>query len=188
MKRAQLEHVLRAASRSIGDPDLLVIGSAAILGTYDDGELPPAATRSDEADLAPLNDPDGTRSMHIEGALGAGSQFHETYGYYADGVDLTTAIVPPGWRERLVRYETAGTAPGRGWCLERHDLAVSKLVAGRPKDFDFVGSLLDAGMLDMAVLRIRFDALPRVGPFRPSSPRLSVGSGAAPPTDRSSIS
>jgi len=52
VKRDQLEHILRAASQIIGEPNLLVIGSAAILGSYDDHELPVAATRSDEADIA----------------------------------------------------------------------------------------------------------------------------------------
>ncbi len=161
MKREQLDHVLRAASRIIGDSDLLVIGSAAILGTHPEEDLPGAATRSDEADLAPLDDPDGSRSMEIEAALGAGSQFHETFGYFADGVDVATAIVPAGWRDRLIRYETEGSAPGRGWCLEQHDLAVSKLVAGRPKDYEFVEALVVAGLLDVPTLRERFEATPR---------------------------
>jgi hypothetical protein len=153
--------VLRAASRITGDRDLLVVGSAAILGTYDEDALPPAATRSDEADIAPFEDSDGSRSMAIEGSLGSGSMFHGTYGYFADGVDLSTALVPPGWRERLVLFDTEGTQPGRGWCLERHDLAVSKLVAGRPKDYEFVEGLLEAGLLDLDVIRQRFYALPR---------------------------
>ncbi len=161
MRRGQLEHVLRAASQIIGDRDLLVVGSAAILGTFDEDALPLAATRSDEADLAPFEDSDGSQSMAIEGSLGSGSMFHETYGYFADGVDLSTAVVPAGWRERLVLFETEGTQPGRGWCLERHDLAVSKLVAGRAKDYEFVDALLDAGLLDMEVLQQRFDVLPR---------------------------
>ena len=161
MKREQLEHVLRAASRVVGVRDLLVVGSAAILGTYDDEDLPAAATRSDEADLAPFDDPDGGVSMAIEGSLGAGSAFHEQFGYFADGVDLSTAIVPSGWRDRLVLYETAGSEPGRGWCLEPHDLAVSKLVAGREKDFDFVGALGDAGLIDLEVVRLRLADVPR---------------------------
>jgi len=76
-------------------------------------------------------------------------------------VDLGTALVPPGWRERLVLFDTEGTQPGRGWYLERHDLAVSKLIAGRPKDYEFVDALLEAGLLDLELLRQRFDALPR---------------------------
>lgn len=43
MTREQLAHVLRAASRIAEDPDVLVIGSQSILGTYAEDELPQAA-------------------------------------------------------------------------------------------------------------------------------------------------
>ncbi len=95
MKREQLEHVLRAAARIVNQSDFLVIGSAAILATYDDAALPYEASRSDEADLAPFDDDaTGTKSFQVEGSLGQGSPFHETFGYYADGVDFRTAAAP----------------------------------------------------------------------------------------------
>ncbi len=114
MKREELEHVLRAASRIVKQSDFLVIGSAAILGAFDDKDLPREATRSDEADLAPYDDPDGSKSLQVEGALGQGSRFHETFGYYADGVDFQTAAVPSGWKGRLIVFQTAGSEEGRG--------------------------------------------------------------------------
>ena len=89
MKREELEHVLRAASRLVKQRDFLVIGSAAILGTYSENVLPRAASRSEEADLAPFNDPTGEKSAAVEGSLGQLSSFHEMYGYYADGVDFS---------------------------------------------------------------------------------------------------
>jgi hypothetical protein len=49
MTREQLAHVLRAASRIAQDPDVLVIGSQSILGSYSEDELPPEATGSMEA-------------------------------------------------------------------------------------------------------------------------------------------
>ena len=76
-------------------------------------------------------------------------------------MDLSTAIVPTDWRERLVLYENACTEPGRGWCLEPHHIAVSKLVAGRQKDFEFVGALADAGLIDLDVVRLRLRDVPR---------------------------
>lgn len=161
MKREQLEHVLRAAARVIGHGDFLVVGSAAILGSFDDDDLPYEASRSDEADLAPFDDEDGHKSMRVEGAIGQGSMFHDTFGYYADGVDLGTAAAPNGWRERLVPFDPPGAAPGRGWCLEPHDLAASKLAAGRVKDYEFVEACLSSGLLDRQVLAERLDGLPR---------------------------
>jgi len=161
MKREQLEHILRAATRIVGERDFLIVGSAAVLGTFDDDQLPPAASRSDEADIAPYNDPDGTKSLMVEGSLGQGSQFHTTFGYYADGVDFRTAIAPTGWQERLVSFATPGCGDGRGWCLERHDLAAAKLAAGRQKDYEFVEALLGAGLLDLAAIVERLELLPR---------------------------
>ena len=51
MDRQQLAHVLRAACDVTGDPDIIVLGSQSILGTYDEDDLPPAATMSMEVDL-----------------------------------------------------------------------------------------------------------------------------------------
>jgi hypothetical protein len=108
MKRHQLEHVLRAASQIVEQRDFLVIGSAAILGTYGDEVLPIEASRSEEADLAPFDDPTGEKSAALEGSLGQLSMFHATFGYYADGVDFTTATAPDGWEERLIPFEPPG--------------------------------------------------------------------------------
>ncbi len=78
MRRAELEHVLRAAARVVGQRDFLVVGSAAILASVDDELLPVEATRSDEADLAPYDDPGGEKSLAVEGSLGQGSRFHDS--------------------------------------------------------------------------------------------------------------
>ena len=77
----------------------------------------------------------------IDGSIGEGSPFHQTFGYYAHGVAVETAILPADWRHRLVPVHNANTGGGTGLCLEIHDLAVSKLVAGREKDLDFVSGL-----------------------------------------------
>ena len=169
MKREQLEHVLRAAADVVKQRDFLVIGSAAILGTYPDTDLPLEATRSDEADLAPFDDDDQhSKSFLIEGSLGQGSLFHQTYGYYADGVDFGSASAPAGWERRLVPFDPRGASPGRGLCLEPHDLAAAKLAAGRDKDYEFVAALLDGDFIDLAVLssRIAMIARPRILPAR----------------------
>ena len=59
-----------------------------------------------------------------------------------------------------MELRTADTEPGRGLCLEPHDCALAKLVAGRPKDLAFVGALVRAGLLDVDVLRDRLTTLP----------------------------
>lgn len=87
-------------------------------------ELPAAAIRSMEVDVATL-DGDENKSDLIDGNLGEGSQFHETYGFYAQGFSLKNAVLPAGWRARLVILESVRTRPGRGLCLEPHDCVSS---------------------------------------------------------------
>jgi hypothetical protein len=131
MRRDQLEHLIRAAGAICGSRHVLVIGSQAILGQFPTG-APARAVLSMEADLLPLDEP--ARSDLITGSLGDGSPFHETFGYYGDGVDADTATLPSGWRNRLVRIENPNTNGYVGLCLELHDLLVAKYFAGREKD------------------------------------------------------
>jgi hypothetical protein len=44
MRRDQLEHAIRTACQIIRQPEVIVVGSQAILGTYDESQLPAAAT------------------------------------------------------------------------------------------------------------------------------------------------
>lgn len=158
MKREHLEHVLRAASRIVGTEDLLVIGSQSILARWTERRLPAAAVRSMEVDIAAL-DGDERKSDLIDGNIGEGTRFHETYGYYAQGVSLQTAVLPSGWRDRLILLENDRTRPGRGFCLEPHDCVASKLVAGRAKDYEFADALVRAGLIKIEALAKRTESL-----------------------------
>jgi hypothetical protein len=91
----------------------------------------------------------------IDGAIGELSQFHQTFGYYAHGVDQTTAVLPPGWEDRLIAVRNENTGGATGWCLEVHDLACAKLVAGRERDADFVRILIRERMASAATIRDR---------------------------------
>jgi hypothetical protein len=51
--------------------------------------------------------------------------------------------------------ENENTFGAIGWCLEPHDLEVSKLIAGRNKDFDFVSVMVDAKIVSAAVIQER---------------------------------
>lgn len=155
MKRAEFEHAIRAAGSVIGMNELLVIGSQALHASVV-GELPVEATRSVEVDVAALmGDPDGAKADLIDGSIGEASMFHSTFGYYAQGVVEATAVLPPGWRDRLVRFETPGTQGVVAWCLEVHDLWLSKAVAGRPKDLEFCAALVARGLVNRERLRER---------------------------------
>jgi len=156
MKRAELEHIIRAASGITGQPELVIVGSQALLAQFP--EAPLVLLASMEADIFPRHRPD--LSIQIDGAIGERSLFHETFGYYAHGVDDTTATLPPGWQGRLVPIRNENTGGATGWCLEVHDLAASKLVAGREKDLDFVQVMLRERMLNLETLAERVAGLP----------------------------
>lgn len=159
MTRDQLEHILRAAARIAGDHDVVVFGSQAILGSFDEHELPDEAIGSIEADVCFRDDPASGKSDQVDAAIGELSTFHETFGIYAQGVSLTTAILTAGWEERVVVLDSPGTAPGRGLCLEPHDLAAAKLAARREKDYEFVRALLREHLIDPGTLAARVSTL-----------------------------
>lgn len=155
MDRSALEHVLRAASAISNEREFVIIGSQAVLGQFPNA--PDALLVSMEVDLYARSAPE--KSDLIDGAIGELSAFHQTFGYYAHGVDETTATLPSGWAERLVPVRSENTGGATGWCLEVHDLAISKLAAGRERDIDFLQVLVREGMVDLNVLRDRLGTL-----------------------------
>ncbi len=155
MKRSDLEHILRASKGITGETEFVVIGSQAILGRFPDA--PRVLRESLEADLYPRFRPE--LSADIEGGLGELSLFHQTFGYHADGVSPTTATLPEGWEQRLIRLSNENTGGAIGWCLEPHDLAFSKLAARREKDLTFVAGLLRFKMARLSSLRILIESV-----------------------------
>jgi len=151
MKRSELEHLIRAAGAIAQDREIVIIGSQSILGQFPNA--PGILSISAEADVFPLNRPE--RADLIDGAIGEGSRFHEEFGYYAQGVGERTASLPRGWRERLIPIENVNTAGTAGLCLEVNDLAISKYIAGRPKDLDFTRELARYQMTDSRTLLAR---------------------------------
>jgi hypothetical protein len=159
MKRSELEHIIRAACAISGEPEIVVIGSQSVLGQYP--AAPAALLASMEADVYPPHKPE--LSDLIDGAIGEGSQFHQQFGYYAQGVGPDTAILPRGWATRLIPVTNRNTGGFVGLCLEVHDLAISKYAAGRPKDLAFTGELARSGLTSHQVLISRLAAT-RVSP------------------------
>lgn len=161
MKREELEHILRAAAKIAGDPEVLVLGSQSILGTYDADELPDAAHASIEADVTFFEDYDNEKSDVVDMYIGEDSRFHLEFGYYAQGVNVEVAVLPAGWRDRVVELESDATEGATGHCLDPHDLAVAKLVAHREKDMEFVDALLHAELIDPDLVIERAQLLER---------------------------
>jgi hypothetical protein len=151
VKRADLEHLIRAAATIADDDELIIVGSQAVLGQFPDA--PDEMLRSDEADLYPKNKPE--RWELIDGAIGELSTFHDTFGYYAQGVEEGVAVLPEGWKGRLIPISNPATRGAIGYCLEIHDLLVSKYVANREKDRRYCRAAAASKLADKLTLKAR---------------------------------
>ena len=119
-----------------------------------DVELPPITTMSEEADLAVVNDLSGDTPHQIEAQFGMGSPTTSTSG--------CTPTASASWRS-LCRW--AGKA--------------SKLIVavtggfGRRSDREFVGALIEAGLVEPELLTQRTEQLPDT--FAPQVPDAARG-------------
>lgn len=123
MRREQLEHAIRTACQIIGHPEVVVVGSQAILGTYDESRLPAAATMATEVDILPIADSNEATTRladRIEGIAGELSPFEELHGFSIDGVDLARST-----SRRLAQ------SPGQG-AERQHSSPVRTAAVHRP--------------------------------------------------------
>lgn len=156
MKRSELEHVIRASANIANDDEIVIVGSQAILGQFPDA--PTDLLVSVEADVYPKNHPE--RAELIDGSIGELSPFHDTFGYYAQGVGPETSTLPVGWESRLVPICNANTRGATGLCLEVHDLVLAKYVANRDKDRRFIAGAIRHRLVREQELLGRVPTLP----------------------------
>jgi hypothetical protein len=162
-----LARVVRALAGAFQAEEVFIIGSQAILASMPDA--PEAARESPEVDAFPGNarvweiaqqeiEPgvNHIASEYIFKNFGEGSQFHDTHGFFIDGVDETTATFPRGWKSRAVRAKIE--VDGRmveGVAPSPVDLVVSKLARLDPKDRWFVEAIHKAKPLDLKLVQQR---------------------------------
>lgn len=175
MRRSELEHIIRAAGAIAGVKEIIILGSQSILGQFPfigekgidsslKAQIDVASNKfnpyrvlsvSVEADImVPENE---ELADIIEGTIGELSHFHDTFGYYAQAVDSTTAKLPEKWMDRLVPIVNENTNGIKGLCLEIHDLMISKLFASREKDIEFFQAAVKLKIVDKDVLIERLD-------------------------------
>lgn len=106
MKRAELVDLIARATEASGQDQVYVIGSQAILATYDESRLPANIWMSPEADMFPITDDEAeTVSMRME-IYGEASDYTFRTGYFIDPVSRSTAKLPEGWEKRVVKIRT----------------------------------------------------------------------------------
>ena len=154
MTLSALQHIIRAAQALAEDRTILVLGSASLLASFPElgnADSPLAATYY--ADLCP--DPfDELTGTMLDEALGENRAYYLRHGYHADILrDTILETLPSGWRDRLISVLGCTGAHA----LEPHDLAVVKLLIGRPKDTSLLAHLHAAGLLDAELVRNRMN-------------------------------
>jgi hypothetical protein len=155
MTRDEVAHVLRAARALTNEEEFVLVGSQAAHAGIT--SLPAVMQQSGEVDIYPLRRPE--LADVIDGAIGEGSPFHSTFGYYAQGVAPETAKLPRDWRRRALRISNPLTEGAVGIAPEIHDLCVSKLVALREKDLEYAEAAMEANLADPATLLKRLDEI-----------------------------
>src|SRR5919197_4104195 len=132
MRKSQLEAALRAAAQACGQSDLVLVGSQSVYAHTDD--VPVEVLVSEECDVWAKAKEEKLTSIAV--GFGKGSPYHLAQGVF---VDPGLVLLPIGWESRLKPLRFGAVT---AWCLEVNDLVVSKLNAGRLKDYEFVNAVL----------------------------------------------
>jgi hypothetical protein len=187
----QFHHGIRASREVLrhqgASGALVIMGSQSILASHSAMVLNSELMMSAEVDILPVaaNREEINRlSDHLDGSLGQESHFHESFGFHVDGISIETSVLPDGWIDRLIPEVDPGSG-ATGWCLDPHDLAVAKLIAGRPKDIDFVDILVARRLVDPVVVRDGLLAVSDARSARAVERLDAVAAGGLPETERS---
>ncbi|WP_342359057.1 DUF6036 family nucleotidyltransferase [Terrarubrum flagellatum] len=145
--RRALEHVLRACASITGEKRFVVVGSSGIVAIVDNP--PPEMLKTREIDLYAPDASDVERvSDLIDGSIGSGSLFESTFGYAADGVSPGTAVLPADWRTRATIFSSEDSGGATAVIPSINDIALSKLVAWREKDREWIAAAIAHGFAD----------------------------------------
>jgi hypothetical protein len=166
VKKEQLLDLTSRVSMLTNIDAPVIVGSHSVFAVTD--RVPAIVSQSIEADF--MLAAGGIKAItRVNDELGVTSDFYDTYGYYADGLGLATVVLVPGWQDRLQPL-TNESGQMVAQCLELHDAAVSKLMAGRDKDFGFIITLLDRDLISLPTLVERAALIqdtPSAGALRP---------------------
>ena len=134
MRKSDLFELVRQIKAIAPEETPIIVGSQAVHAVTP--LLPEIVQQSIECDFLFTGGKSKTR-IEVNKKLGVFSQFQLEHGFYADALGLATVILPTGWQERLKPFEDEN-GNVIAFCAEIHDIAVSKLIAGREKDFLFL--------------------------------------------------
>jgi hypothetical protein len=157
MRLQSLNHLIEVVSAVARPTRVVVLGSSSLLPEHPElGNQGQPLELTTDADflLDPVNE---AIAESLQVAAGNDSAFMAQFGYYADILRPEMAqTLPAGWETRLQ------PVPGydRVFALGVYDLALVKLMVGRPKDLELLRGLLRLGIVEAAKLRQHYQATP----------------------------
>ena len=133
MNAEQFFHVCRSSAAIADASEVTVFGAAAVVPWIAELRERVEYWPSMELDVDPGGD---DRAELVEGSIGEGSLFEETFAVHAHGVTLDAFIAPRDWidRARVWREPLTGI---RVRVPHPVDLAAAKLVRGEERDWAF---------------------------------------------------
>ena len=170
LKKAQIEHLIRSAAAITGQKTFVMVGTGAVIAQLKNVPLTMTRTRGIDIHADAATDLDAV-SLLIDGTIGEGSQFDETFGYYAHGIEEGTACLPDDWRTRAKRIPLPGQPDIACICPDVDDIALSKACAWREKDRLWLRAAFGAGVLDLDRMRARIGRV--TNPNAPAAPELA---------------
>lgn len=164
MRKLDLFKLIQKVNEISSEEKPIIVGSQAIHAIAE--ELSEIAQKSIECDFLFTFGKSEIRAK-INKKLGVFSKFQLEHGFYADALGLATVVLPTNWQERLQplfdeRNKTVA------YCVEIHDIAVSKFIAGRDKDFQFLSDAFGMEMISVE----KFIERVRLIELMPQSPVL----------------
>jgi len=157
MRLPFLSHLLDSVRALVRPRRIIVLGSGSLLPRHPElgGPGKPLELTLD-ADFL-LEPVDQQIADLLKEAVGSDSAFQRFHGYYADILhpDIVETL-PAGWESRL------HPVPGYDnvFALDPYDLALVKLIVGRPKDLDLLRALLKLGLIEPDPLRRHYQETP----------------------------
>jgi hypothetical protein len=143
VQKSALFSLIRDLSELSENSIPIIVGSQAAYAVTE--RLPEIARTSIECDfLFAFGQADLREKINKQ--MGVLTEYQDKHGYYADAVGLATIVLPNGWEDRLrPLLDENGKVVAQ--CVDIYDVAASKLVAGRPKDYVFLESLFASDLI-----------------------------------------
>lgn len=168
MRKPAFIELIQRVRAITGTVELVIVGSHCLYAVTE--QVPEVVAQSVEADFL-LGPYSLELMMQVNADLGVASPYFKEYGNYADALGLASVTLPPGWETRLQPLANDdGQILAR--CLELYDVAVSKLMAGRDKDWTFLVYLLDAQLITLPDLAMRAELILQTAADQALLPRL----------------